>query len=240
MSKARQTITHVPVERLTGHPANIRDDLGDLSELAASIREHGILQPLTCTEHVGHGDQLLLLAGHRRLGAALLAGVNAVPVIIRHDVTDESEHLVIMLVENTHRRDLHPVERAQAYGALRNRGLTLSDIARRTGAHASTVSYYLNLLDLDEESLRDVRNGHINSTTAIAAVRDHRQAQRETNGVALRGRPKAAWFSPAHPLAAQVRELCTHPDRRKVGAVGCGPCWEHVIGEQAVQNGGGS
>lgn len=229
MSKARQTIAVVPVERLTAHPANIRDDLGDLTEMAASIREHGILQPLTATEHPTLDGRLILLAGHRRLSASVMAGIHEVPVIIRHDITDQAEHLVIMLVENTQRRDLHPVERAQAYQALVNQGLTKSEVARRTGSAASTVTYYLSLLDLDDEDLEDVREGRVNSTTAIAAVRTIRRASRVAQNQPERGRPVAAWFSSTHRLAAQVKAACTHHARRKVGTVGCGPCWETAI-----------
>lgn len=231
MNAPRQTITHVPIELLRAHPANIRDDLGDLTEMALSIKEHGILQPLTATEDPGHPGKLLLLAGHRRLGGATLAGLKALPVVIRHGVANEDDQLVLMLVENTHRRDLNPVERAEAYGALRNRGLTISEIARRTGTLASTVSYYLNLLMLDPVERQEVREGTRNSTEAIATVRDARQEARAQAGAPLRGRPKAAsasWFGPTHRLASTVRAICNH-GAAKVGQCGCGPCWERAI-----------
>lgn len=236
MTKPRQTVTHMPVTQLTAHPGNIRDDLGDLAEMAASIREHGILQPLTCTEHPTRAGVFVLLAGHRRLKASLMTGLADVPVIIRHGLSDPAEQLVVMLVENTHRRDLAPVERAQAYGALRNQGLTQSEIARRTGTGASVVNYYLNLLDLDEESLEEVRTGRLNSTDAIAAVRDARQVERVQQGAALRGRPKmtpqnlrGGYFNVQHRLAPAVRRMCNHRSISQVGNVGCGPCWEAAI-----------
>lgn len=81
MTKPRQTITHLPGEQLLANPANIRDDLGDLTDLAASIREHGILQPITVTEH---RDGFVLLAGHRRFAAGRMAGLSTFPAIIRH------------------------------------------------------------------------------------------------------------------------------------------------------------
>lgn len=232
--RARQTVAHVPIERLTAHPANIRDDLGDLTEMALSIREHGILQPLTATEDLEHDGNLLLLAGHRRLAAACLARLDSVPVIIRHGLDDPAEHLVVMLVENTHRRDLNPVERAEAYGALRSRGLTVTEIARRTGAHASTVSYYLNLLMLGPVERQQVAEGELPSTTAIATVREARQEARVAEGAPLRGRPKGgSWFNGTHRLAATVKALCDH-DGTKVGGIGCGPCWERVILDDAT------
>lgn len=241
MSRPRQTITVVPVGRLTTHPDNIRDDLGDLTELALSIREHGILQPLTATEHPTDADLLVLLAGHRRLEAALLAGESKVPVIIRHDLDDPSEHLVVMLVENCQRRDLSSMDKAEAYGALRNRGFTVAEIARRTGISPSTISTYLNLLELDDQSREEVRRGHINSTDAITAVRQVRQEQRQSKGGAARGRPvfvEPPHFGSTHPLFAHASAICGHSTSPKVqGSGACGACWEAVI--RADASGGG-
>jgi ParB family chromosome partitioning protein len=229
----KQTITLLSVQQLTAHPDNIRDELGDLTEMAKSIREHGILQPLTVTEHSTRAGVWVVLDGHRRLAAALLANQLRVPAIIRHGVSDPAEQTIVMLVTATHRRDLQPVERAQAYGALRNRGLTLSDIARRTGVHISTVSYYLNLLDLDEESLEKVEAGDIPSGAAIAAVREQRQQQRESNGRARRGRTlnRVHYFGPTHPLASRARQACAAQHQKLGGNIACPRCWEKTIRE---------
>lgn len=241
MSRPRQTIRVVPIETLTAHPGNIREDLGDLTELARSIIEHGILQPLVVTELNGHHDRYLLLAGHRRLAAACLAKLTSVPVVIRHGITGEVEQIAVMLVENGHRKDLAPVDKAQAFGALKNHGLSLTEIARITGFHTSTVSWYLNLLDLDEENLEHVRTGELPAGDAIRAVREENQKRREANGQALRGRPqfvdRRAYFSRSHPLADQVQSLCAHTTVIKVGGVGCGPCWERVIRLDATGGG---
>lgn len=230
---ARQTVTHLAVEQLVDHPGNIRDDLGDLSELALSIREHGILQPLTVTE--SEDGRFLLLAGHRRLGAARKAGIARVPVVIRHGVTDEALQLVLMLVENCQRRDLSPIEKAEAYGALRNRGLTQGEIARQVGVSRATVSHYLTLLELPDHERQELRNGNFTAqeafTTARALREGERKEARPTGGT--RGRPKGSkttpWFGDKHPLAKAVRGLCDHRGRVKVGGVGCGPCWEQAI-----------
>lgn len=231
--RARQTVAHVPIGRLTAHPANIRDGLGDLTELALSIVEHGILQPLTATEDLDHDGMLLLLAGHRRLAAACLARLDSVPVIIRHGVDDLDEQLVVMLVENTQRRDLNPIERAEAYGALRNRGLTIAEVARRTGTPASTVAYYLRVLDLPEEEREEIRIGARPWTVALAQSVAERQEERLRLGGRPKGRPKGRkttpYFSEQHPLARAVRLLCDHRGRPKVGGVGCGHCWEQAI-----------
>lgn len=231
MNRPRQTAAHLKVELLTAHPDNIREDLGDLTDLARSIREHGILQPITVTERRLGG--FLILAGHRRLGAALLAGLDVVPVIIRHDVDDPTEHVVLMLVENVQRRDLSPVEKAEAFGALRNRGLTIADISRRTGVRQSTISTLLSLLELDDESREHVRNGQINAGDAVAAVRQVRQAQRASRGTPVRGRPvvvEPPHFDVTHPLLPLVSSICSHTTRPKIRPSNCcGQCWETVI-----------
>lgn len=239
MSHPRQTVTHVPIGRLTAHPANIRDDLGDLTDMARSIAEHGILQPLSVTEDLEHEGQLLLLAGHRRLGAACLARLDAVPVIIRHGLDGEDEQLVVMLVENTQRRDLNPIERAEAYDALRNRGLTIAEIARRTGSSAASISYYLRLLDLPADELDQVRRGTMPVSRALAEVRAERQEERIRSAGRPVGRPKGRqttpYFSSSHPLAMAVGALCDHRGVPKLGHIGCGPCWERVIRNDAAR-----
>lgn len=231
--RPRQTVTHLTVTELTAHPANVRTNLGDLDELTLSIRQVGILQPLTVTEHPDSG--YVLLAGHRRLGAAINAGLTRVPVVIRHDVTDTIDQLSLMLIENCQREDLHPIDRAQAYGALRNRGLTIGDIARRTGTSGPNVSRYLMLLDLPEPDREQLRTGHHTLTDAVRIVREARDAERRrerpTGGPIGRpkGRKTTPHFSTRHPLAATVTAICDHRGVPKVGGVGCGPCWEAAI-----------
>ena len=107
----------------------------------------------------------------------------------------------------------------------------MRDIARRTGLTPSTVSYCLNLLRLDYALLGKVETGEIASTKAIASVRDNRQQEREGNGQPLRGRP-LAHFGSDHPLAALVSNTCTH--RHSYDGIGCGPCWEKTIRNDAA------
>jgi ParB family chromosome partitioning protein len=232
----RQTVTHLSVGDLTAHPGNVREGLGDLDGLALSIREHGILQPLTVTEHADGG--YLLLAGHRRLAAARMAGLTRVPVIIRHDVTDDDEQVILMLVENTQRRDLNPIEKAEAYGALRNRGLRQVDIARRVGVSPGTVSHYLALLDLPEEERDEIREGHRTAAEGRALVQKRREAERGPATPRPVGRPKGKktppHFGDTHRLARTVRGICDHRGKPKVGGVGCGECWELAIRADAT------
>lgn len=235
--KPRQSIKHAPVDKIAPHPGNVREDLGDLDELALSIQEHGILQPLTVTEHPTDYEKYLLLAGHRRLAAACLAGLTTVPVIVRHGLDyDDAEQLVVMLVENCQRRDLNPIERGEAYEALRARGITPVEIARRTGTPASTVAYHLRLLDLPEDECEQIRAGARSASRAMADAAAQRQEERVRQAGRPVGRPKGRattpYFSHAHPLAERAR--CTHRGVPKVGGVGCGPCWEQAIRDDAL------
>lgn len=185
------------------------------------------------TEHPTDPDRWLILAGHRRAAAAARAGLDRVPCIVRHNLADEdAEQLIVMVVENCQRKNLDPLERANAYGALRNRGLTLTEIGRRTGVKASTVSWYLNLLDLDDESVEQLRRGELGSGDAIRQVRTANQLERKQTGRAGRGRPKVVeppHFTKRHPLAADAADTCDHTTRSRVGGVACGECWEDQI-----------
>lgn len=226
------------VDQLEAHPGNVRQVVGNVTELAASIREHGILEPLVVTP-LG-GDLYRILAGHRRAAAARLAGHDRVPCIVRTfgDV-DDAEEIVVMLVENVMRADLGPVEKAQALGRLRDKGLTNTDIARRTGMHVSTVTYHLQLLDLDIDSLEKVRAGEIPVGAAREAVVASRQQARTSAGRPERGRPPVAatapYFGPSHSLALSVSGICDHTTRPRVpGGIGCGECWELAIRADAA------
>jgi ParB/RepB/Spo0J family partition protein len=200
-----------------------------------SILEHGLLHPLVVTEHGRHADRFIVLDGHRRLAAALKAGQTAVPSVIRHRVSD-SDQIALMLVADYHRRDLDPIERAEAFAALRNQGLTQAEIGKRVGIGHSAVAKYLTLLDLDEDERTEVRSGRIAGHLAIQTVRERRQERRAEAGRSPMGRPTGptAYFSASHPLADAVKERCTHFTRQRVGNVGCGPCWEVSIREDAA------
>jgi ParB family chromosome partitioning protein len=228
---------HVHVSRIEPHPANPREELGDLSELAASIRVHGILQPLVIQVHPEIPNRYQLLAGHRRLAAAKLAHLDMVPVVVRAaaDSNAAAPALEIMLVENCQRRDLGPMEKAEAMGALRQHGYTSIRIAKAIGISDATVAHYLALLDLDENAQAQVRSRELSAATAVAAVRKVRARERKKAG----GRPSAMsltwepdYLSGTHPLARKAARLCEarqHNLRRRIGKTACGQCWETVI-----------
>lgn len=229
---------YLDVDLIHPHPANVREDLGDLTELAASIDVHGVLQPLTVRPHPTRSGHYELLAGHRRYAAARQSGRDRVPVTVRHGVGDDGQALELMLVENCQRAELNPMEKAEAMGALVNRGYTAADVARRTGLSASTVSYYLTLLELDDGSRAKVRTGQVAVTDAVAAVRRTRR-KRRAKARADAGQPATedyAWepdyLTGNHPLARKAARLCDareHTMRRRIGKIACGQCWESAI-----------
>jgi ParB family chromosome partitioning protein len=232
---SRSTLVHVQL--LDPHPGNIREDLGDLTDLAASIRAHGIVQPLVVQRNPNRNGHFLVIAGHRRLAAARKARLNEIPVLIRDAEIGTAKATELMLVENCQRRDLDPVEKARAMGALRDRGYTSATISRAIGLSDATVCNYLALLDLDAASLQKIKDGNLAVTDAITAVRKIRARRRVKDGKADQRKATAATWEPdhftdRHSLARKARALCEareHNMRRRVGKVACGACWETVI-----------
>lgn len=213
----------IPVERLRPNPANVRGDLGDLSELAASIRSKGLLQPLVVQQHAG--GTWLVLDGHRRLAAAKLAGVRAVPCLATKP-GDLNAQRATMLAAAMHKR-LEPIEAARAFRALRDAGMSVTEIATQTGYAASTVSSRLRLLTLPEEAQDMVTAKEL---TVREATEFARQVQRTGTGTAALGALRTAWFGKGHALYAAVREACDHGDIRvMIAAAACGNCWEDAI-----------
>jgi ParB family chromosome partitioning protein len=141
-------VTSLPIDRLQPNrlqPRSVFDDEG-LEELAASIREQGVVQPLVVTPAGGGG--FTIIAGERRWRAARRAGLAEVPVVVRA-VGDERELLVLALVENLQRTDLNPLEEAEAFRSLQEGfGLSQEEVAQRVGKSRPAVANALRLLKL--------------------------------------------------------------------------------------------
>jgi len=145
-----------PVEAIKANPLQPRKKIKgqELAELAASIREKGVLQPLVVRKS---GDVYELIAGERRWRAAQLAGLKEVPVVVK-DVSS-AESLEIALVENVQRQDLNPLEEAEAYERLMLEfNLNQEEVARRVGKERSTVANYLRLVNLPDFAKDDLVN----------------------------------------------------------------------------------
>jgi ParB family chromosome partitioning protein len=153
------SVVDVPLSRVTPNPHQPRrrmDDAG-LEELAASIREHGVLQPVLVTETL---DGYQLIAGERRVRAARLAGLDHVPALIRQ--LADREQLEVALVENVQRADLDPIDEALAYRELISEfGLTQDHVAERVGRARSTVANTLRLLDLHADVQAAIGDGRL-------------------------------------------------------------------------------
>jgi ParB family chromosome partitioning protein len=160
--------TRWPAAKLRPNPLNPRGKLDPtgIDELAASVSAHasqgGVLQPLLVT------PDGTVVAGHRRLAAALRAGLADVPVIVR--ALSPVEQIELQLVENLQRADLTPLEEARAYQQLVHAGSTLASIARSVGVPASRVRERLALLDLDPRVQQCVHRGDLPLRVALLLI----------------------------------------------------------------------
>jgi ParB family transcriptional regulator, chromosome partitioning protein len=147
-------------------------DRAELESLMASIREHGIIEPLVARK-VSEGSYELI-AGERRLRAATALGLTTVPVILR-ETSGEREKLLLALVENLSRQDLNVIEEAKAYRQLNEEfGLTQEEIGQRVGKNRSTIANAIRLLSLPEEMQQAVMEGRISPAQAkvLAGITD--------------------------------------------------------------------
>lgn len=168
-TKKPAPISKISLELIEANPGQPRRDFDKaaLEELAASIKIHGIIQPLTVM-HIGDG-KYRIIAGERRFRAAKIAGIKEVPVYIRE--TDSSEILELALLENLQREDLNAMEIALSYRQLTDEmNYTQEQLAERMGKERSTVANYLRLLRLPPDIQAAVRNNLISMGHARALI----------------------------------------------------------------------
>ncbi|MHB0968232.1 MAG: ParB/RepB/Spo0J family partition protein [Thermoanaerobaculia bacterium] len=161
--------TEVPIALIEPNPYQPRKSFKDasLEELANSVREHGIVQPLVVTRA---GEKYQLIAGERRFRAAQKAGLTSVPVVVK-DLTRSGDLLQLALIENIQREDLNPIEEAHAYQQLHDEfALTQEEIAKQVGKERSTVANCLRLLRLPESVKRLVATGELSMGHARALL----------------------------------------------------------------------
>lgn len=159
------------IDKISPNPQQPRSyfDPEKLEQLADSIREKGIIQPLLVTR--GRSRRYSLIAGERRLRAAKLAGLDEVPVVLL-DETGDRERLELALIENIQRHDLNPIEEAQAYSQLlEDFQLTQEEVAKRVGRQRSTITNVLRLLQLPENVQEDVVQGKLSEGHARVLLR---------------------------------------------------------------------
>jgi ParB family transcriptional regulator, chromosome partitioning protein len=161
----------IPVGMLHANPNQPRRrfEEGEISDLAQSIREHGILQPLIVRPHPGLAGQYQIVAGERRWRGAQLAQLHQVPVVIRE--MSDTEALQVAIVENIQRADLNPIEEAQGYRSLMdNFGHTQERLAEALGKSRPHIANQLRLLTLPERVLNMVREGSLSAGHARACL----------------------------------------------------------------------
>ena len=171
-------ITQVLVDLIQRNPRQPREkfDIEELENLAASIREHGVIQPLIVSP--GKNGIYILVAGERRLQASRKAGLKTVPVVIRH-ATDQ-QLLELALIENVQRADLNAIEEAEAYLHLEKEfNLSHDAIAARVGKNRSTVTNTIRLLDASAAVKQALVNGQITEGHARAMLKLSAKQQEE-------------------------------------------------------------
>jgi ParB family chromosome partitioning protein len=166
---AAASIVSIPVSRMSPNADQPRKrfDDGSIAELAASIKRHGIIQPLV-VEADGAGAYRII-AGERRWRAASVAGLAEVPAIVKE--YGREKRLEVALVENVQREDLNPIDEAEAYRQLMEAtGLTQDQVAERVGKSRPTVANALRLLGLPPEAMEALRTGVISAGHARALL----------------------------------------------------------------------
>jgi len=165
-------VLEVPLALIDTNPHQPRRGFDEekLKELAASITEHGIIQPLVLTvQEEGQEGKYALIAGERRLRAAHLAGLKTVPAVLRE--ADSQDHLLLALIENVQRADLNPLETATAYQSLAVEfDLSHEEIGKRVGKSRAAVTNTLRLLDLPDVVQQAVRKNQISMGHARALL----------------------------------------------------------------------
>lgn len=221
-----QTAVHeIAVTRISPNPDQPRREYAreQLAELAASLREHGVLEPVIVRPK-GTGYELVV--GERRWRAAQLAGLKAIPALVR-DLEDR-QVLEMALVENLQREDLNPMEEAEAFRRLGEEfGLTQEQIAARVGKQRSTVANRMRLLELEESLQQGVRQGKLSAGHARAMLAVPSSEERlelaeriMAEGLSVRAveqlARKASKTRPARKRKAGLKRITRRPSRRIV------------------------
>ena len=169
----QNNLIYVRIDKIFPHPDNPRKDLGDLQELADSIKSKGIMQNLTLVPR--DGETYTVIIGHRRLSAARLAGLESVPCVITE--MSARDQLATMLLENMQRSDLTVVEQAVGIQMMIDLGETVESVAEKTGFSKTTIRRRCEIAKLDKDALknaiaqgRQITIGELDSLTQIEDV----------------------------------------------------------------------
>jgi len=219
----KENVFYVEINKIRANPDQPRQDFDNdgLKELSRSIRKYGVLQPLLVSkveEESSRGLNVFyqLIAGERRLRASKLAGLPHVPVVIRNDFRDDkSTSLEIAIIENVQRKDLNPMEEAEAYDRLMKEfKLTQQDVAVKVGKSREVVANAVRLLNLPQDIRESLRAGVLSRAHARALLAFNDESrQREVYKHIIGGRlsskevEKMASFSKPKKSSATSQEV---------------------------------
>ncbi|MDO4564202.1 MAG: ParB/RepB/Spo0J family partition protein [Clostridia bacterium] len=158
----KQEITFISTDRLIPHPDNPRKDLGDLTELAESIKVNGILQNLTVVPSPTEVGEYRVIIGHRRLAAAKQAGLTVLPCVVAY--MTPKEQLATMMTENLQRSDLTIIEQAHGFQMMLDFGDSVEMISEKTGFSQTTVRRRIKLIELDQGKLKKASQRQLSLT----------------------------------------------------------------------------
>jgi ParB family chromosome partitioning protein len=232
----------IPVAQIHPNPNNPRHEAGDVSDLARSIKvlvdqgRPALEQPLLVTPSPQFGgDHFMILDGYRRwvAGRTVVRSLECSIRYLREDEDPVQSALFTGLITSIHKLDLTALEKADAFGRMRDEfGMSQTDIAKQLGVTQTTISRYLSLLELSDQSRGLVVSGKLSVDKAVDAVKSHRAKDRKKTGkkpVDIGWEPDA--FNPSHPLARKAKTMCDareHGTRRRFAGA-CHACWETVI-----------
>lgn len=187
------TTAEVSLVAIHSHPLNPRRRAAADPGLLASVRQVGVLSPVTLAPHPTESDAFVLIAGHRRLDAARRADLTEVPAVVRDDLVTDAQQVEAMLIENLHRTDLTPVEEAAGYEQLELFGMRPAAIAKATGRPVAVVKERLQLRALSDDARDRLHVGDVSLLDAMTLLEfsDMPAVMAELEGAL--GTPNFAW-----------------------------------------------
>lgn len=192
---------NINIKLLEHHPRNPRKEIGDVTELADSIKANGIMQNLTV---VPHGDKYYVVIGNRRLEAAKLAGLTELPCQVVN--MTEKEQQSMMLLENMQRVDLTPYEQAEGFQMCLDLGMDEDELKEKTGFSKKTIRHRIKMLELDSEKLKK-------SMTKGANIQDYIDLEKINN---IEKRNELLEFIGTTDFRYRLNNALSHQERFKV------------------------
>jgi ParB/RepB/Spo0J family partition protein len=234
----------VDIELIDDDPLNPRGaDVGDVGDLKQSIAQDGLQDPVQLIQK--RGGRWQMHEGHRRKKAHIELGEKQIKAIKR-TFRNELDRVISQGVQHLHAKEYSPMAWARYLHRLcfempPGQNLDRDQVAHRIGRHPNWVRDTMALYHLTDKEQRDVDAGRLTRKEALRRLAVRRAANTGKPAPTAprpRSAPAGSYFNGQHPLAEQVAARCAsggleHAARPKIGRVGCGPCWEDVIGDNA-------